>query len=127
MRKFRQPCSSPCRGARSTCLISSHSFAGAWAPSRIPTGCPHRFRCLVIYHRSQMRRTRTVFKDRNPQFDEFFEMGNLQSGTVLAAEVRDVAGQRARLSAVHGAAPWVLKLSPACLSCRHLLCSVLHL
>lgn len=74
-----------------------------------------------------MRRTRTVFKDRNPQFDEFFEMGNLRAGTVLAAEVGDVAGQRARLPAVHGAAPWVFKLLPWVLICRHLLCSVLHL
>lgn len=34
-------------------------------------------------------RTRTVFRDLNPQYDEFFEMGNMQAGTVLVAEVWD--------------------------------------
>jgi hypothetical protein len=32
--------------------------------------------------------TKTVYKDLNPTFDEFFEVGNLPSGTSVLVEVR---------------------------------------
>ncbi|KAL4426360.1 hypothetical protein ABPG77_004654 [Micractinium sp. CCAP 211/92] len=70
-------------------VVQAHGLAaGDWWCGNSDPYCLLRLRApggeeIVQY------RTRTVFKDRNPQFDEFFEMGNLRAGTVLAAEVWD--------------------------------------
>jgi hypothetical protein len=41
-------------------------------------------RCRPNYESS----TKTVYKDLNPTFDEFFEVGNLPAGTSVLVEVR---------------------------------------
>jgi hypothetical protein len=46
--------------------------------SSIQAACPAAVLCS----------TKTVYKDLNPTFDEFFEVGNLPGGTSVLVEVR---------------------------------------
>lgn len=59
-----------------------------------------------------------MFRDLNPQYDEFFEMGNMQAGTVLVAEVGNLQGVRPAACAV-----WSCTQRARC---RHLVCCIWH-
>ncbi|KAL4430923.1 hypothetical protein ABPG75_006179 [Micractinium tetrahymenae] len=70
-------------------IVQAHGLAAAdWWNGKSDPYCVLRLQAPGGEEVLQYK-TRTMFKDLNPQYDEFFEVGNLQAGTALAAEVWD--------------------------------------